>query len=58
MTRMDPLSRRNRNTSAPCNIDARLDLPVWGAQDPIEIIPDGPRLLSDRFNTDGMLVMG
>jgi Xaa-Pro aminopeptidase len=30
----------------------------WHLQDLIEITPDGPNLLSDRFNTDDMLVIG
>jgi Xaa-Pro aminopeptidase len=30
----------------------------WHLQDLIEITADGPRLLSDRFNTDEMFVVG
>ena len=30
----------------------------WHLQDLIEITPDGPRLMSDRFNTDAMFVVG
>ncbi len=30
----------------------------WHLQDLIEITPEGPTLLSDRFNTDAMFVVG